>query len=177
MESKPNLGLNEKMSLFYPDQLWKWVPPEVDAWDTDLQKLLRDTDNPFWRWVERISDTGPGIAITFAVLFMMWFLFGERSRHRFFYGVRIAIIFLVFLTVSDFISHKLLKIPIGRLKPRVNGIIPNFYQALSFPSSHAFNMVFGWNLMRLYLGSLSVTFHQKRLRVYLYSLLPLIFLS
>ena len=174
MESKDNLGLNEKMSLFYPDKLWRLVPAEVDLWDTQIQKILFDRENPFWLWVERWSDTSAGIAGTFLLFFSLWFFLGERSQSRFFAGLRFVLVFAVFLIFSDFVAHKFLKMPIGRLKPRVHGIIPNFYQALSFPSSHAFNMVFAWSLMRLTLNLQPISADMKRLKLFLFATLPFI---
>jgi len=132
------------MSLFYPDQLWRFVPESIDRWDTELQKSLSDPNNPFWLKVEFYSESTPGILLMMGLFFTLWFILGSRTKTRFLQGLKFFFLLCVFLTISDFVAAKFLKIPIGRLKPRVNGIIPDLYQALSFPSNHAFNLIFCW---------------------------------
>lgn len=146
MESKAKMMFNEKMSLFYPDQLWSLVPQSLDKWDTELQKMILAPEAPFWLNVKFYSDSPKGIFLFVVASFALWFLWGVRTKARFLFGVRVLLALSLFLVASDLIAHKLLKIPIGRLKPRVNGVIPGYYQALSFPSSHALNMAFCWGL-------------------------------
>jgi membrane-associated phospholipid phosphatase len=130
------------MSLFYPDSLWRFVPSGIDQLDSQVQRSMVDQSSSFWKSIEMISDTNVGIFFSIIFLFFVWLYSGERSKQRWLLGIKYCIVLIIFLLISDFIAHKLLKIPIGRLKPRVNGIIPGMYQPLSFPSSHAFNLAF-----------------------------------
>lgn len=138
---------NRGVSFFYSDKLWRLVPKQIDELDSSLQKTLSQSFRPEsgpWYWLRFMTDTSPGIVVLVASLFVLWLIAGheprkESKQRRFKIGLYHLGLFGVFIGASDLFVNQGLKVAIGRLKPYVNAVVPGLNQALSFPSSHAFN--------------------------------------
>jgi len=132
-----------------PGALWEQMPRSWILKEEALRDQLSAIDvfSFPWKQLRWLTETDMGIALTSAVLTIIWLLIhtaslkGQLQKHR---GLLVAILFRniilfgAFAGISDSVSN-LIKLIIGRLKHHVNFYNPHVLPALSMPSNHAFN--------------------------------------
>jgi undecaprenyl-diphosphatase len=125
------------------------VPSEIVEWDARARASLAslvEAGGPAWTFLKNVTDT-PVAMIGFASLLLMaWVWLAWKAGQAVFKIVRVAVVYLAFLGLSDLIAYRLLKKNIGRLKPHVASYVEGISQPLSFPSNHAFNLAFACTL-------------------------------